>query len=65
MVEISRNCEDESVMDNGNAPARKHLEVKLDEAIEQLRLITYVNAITRLSMSNMNKPSNILTPCFQ
>lgn len=47
IVEISRSCDEDKVMDNGNAPARKDAK-----------------AITTLSASNKNSPSNILTPGF-
>jgi hypothetical protein len=33
MVEINRSCEEDKVIDNGNAPARNELSVYLAEAL--------------------------------
>jgi hypothetical protein len=63
IVEISLNCDEERVMDNGNAPARKDLD-----SVNKISLIpkyTYAKAITTLKASNRNSPSNIFTPLIQ
>jgi hypothetical protein len=49
-------------MDNGNAPARKDLLTVSKSS--KFRDITHAKAITTLSASNKNSPSNILTPGF-
>jgi hypothetical protein len=62
IVEISRSCDEDKVMDNGNAPARKDLLTVSKSS--KFRDITHAKAITTLSASNKNSPSNILTPGF-
>jgi hypothetical protein len=60
MVEISRSWLDERVIDNGSAPARKQLRRRLAEDSSVWQWDTHVNAMTTLSASSMNNPSNIL-----
>jgi len=62
IVEISRSCDEDKVMDNGNAPARKDLLTVSKSS--KFRDITHAKAITTLSASNKNSPSSILTPGF-
>jgi hypothetical protein len=60
IVEIRRNCDEERVMDNGNAPARKDLDTV--SKFSHTPKYAYAKAITTLRTSNRNSPSNIFTP---
>lgn len=65
IVDISRSWEEDRLMESGNAPARKELStISVRQSTSAYCKMTYASAITTLKMSNIKRPSNILTPYF-